>query len=146
MVDTVDPNVRSRMMSKVRGKNTAPEIALRKALHGRGFRFRVNVKTLPGTPDIVLPKWRTVLFVHGCFWHRHEGCRFAYSPRSNEAFWQQKFSANIARDRKVANELDQLGWQFLIVWECALRDPIKLRESLQNYLGPSRHRTRGRLN
>ena len=120
MADIVDQKTRSRMMSRIRGSNTKPEILLRKALHAEGFRFRINVRNLPGTPDIVLRKWNTAIQVHGCFWHRHPGCPKATSPSSNVSFWQDKFAANVERDRRALMKLDELGWRTLTIWECAI--------------------------
>ena len=111
MTDIVDPATRSRMMSGIRGKDTRPEMLVRKALHARGFRFRLHVKDLPGRPDIVLPKFRAVIFVHGCFWHRHHGCRLAYTPKSNTQFWLDKLESNMRRDKLALTALDALGWQ-----------------------------------
>lgn len=121
MVDVVDPVTRSRMMANIKGKDTRPEIALRKALHALGLRFRLHSKRLPGTPDIVLPKWKAAIFVHGCFWHRHESCRYASSPATREEFWNEKFAANVARDRRNQNRLICTGWRVHVVWECELR-------------------------
>ena len=123
MTDIVDQQTRSRMMSGIRGKNTKPELALRRALHARGFRFRLHSSKVPGWPDLVLPKHRAVVFVHGCFWHRHEGCRYATSPATRQAFWQAKFDANVARDNAVRTTLLGDGWRVATVWECALRKP-----------------------
>lgn len=118
MADIVDSATRSRMMSGIRGKNTAPELTTRKFLHSQGFRFRLHVKDLPGKPDIVLPKYRTVIFVHGCFWHQHPGCKNAVMPKSNTKFWAEKLGGNVKRDARNISELVKLGWQCLIVWEC----------------------------
>lgn len=125
MADIVDQKTRSRMMSRIRGSNTKPEILLRKALHAEGFRFRINVRRLPGTPDIVLPRWGTAILVHGCFWHRHPGCPKATFPASNISFWQEKFTANIERDRRALLRLDELGWRTLTVWECAIGNEVR---------------------
>ena len=100
-----------------------------------GFRFRVHRRDLPGTPDIVLPKYRTVVFVHGCFWHRHAGCKYAYTPKSRVDFWLRKFEENVARDRKARRQLKAVGWQVIVVWECQTRDHEKLRERLLRFLG-----------
>ena len=108
-------------MSGIRGRNTKPEMELRRALHKRGFRFRVHARELPGRPDIVLPRHRAAIMVHGCFWHRHEGCRFATNPATRTEFWQDKFEANVARDRRNEVALVAAGWRVAIVWECALR-------------------------
>ncbi|RMC36591.1 very short patch repair endonuclease [Paracoccus alkanivorans] len=121
MADIVDAATRSRMMSEIRGKNTRPELLLRKALHRAGFRFRLHDATLPGKPDIVLPKYRVVIFVHGCFWHRHEGCHWCSVPGSNADFWSKKFEKNVERDRRHVTQLKQAGWRVGTVWECALR-------------------------
>ncbi|TXI89385.1 MAG: DNA mismatch endonuclease Vsr [Cupriavidus sp.] len=121
MVDVVDQATRSRMMSGIRGKDTKPELTVRSALHRAGLRFRLHA-SLPGKPDLVLPKYRTVVFVHGCFWHRHEGCRFATTPASNTGFWRGKFAANVARDAKVRQQLEDQGWRVLVIWSCQLSE------------------------
>lgn len=123
MVDIVDQASRSRMMAGIRGKNTKPEILVRSYLHRSGLRFRIHVKDLPGKPDIVLPKYKTALFVHGCFWHRHARCKFATVPTSNVEFWAQKLDANRERDRRNKRLLIRLGWRVLIIWECQLDEP-----------------------
>lgn len=124
MADIVTPEVRSRMMSRIRGRNTRPEVALRKALHRKGFRFRLHAKELPGSPDIVLPKWKTVLFVHGCYWHRHPKCRKATTPSSNIEFWTEKFRQNVERDARNTHDLHEAGWRVGVIWECAIgREP-----------------------
>jgi DNA mismatch endonuclease (patch repair protein) len=117
-------------MSRITGRDTTPELTVRSLLHGMGYRFRVHRRDLPGTPDIILPKYRTVVLVHGCFWHRHKGCRFAYTPKSRLDFWQGKFQANVERDRRQCEELVQRGWQVLIAWECQLRNPGELSHRL----------------
>jgi DNA mismatch endonuclease (patch repair protein) len=108
------------MMSGIRGKNTRPEIAVRRYLHARGFRFRLHRRDLPGKPDIVLPKYRTAIFVHGCYWHRHEGCKYATTPSTNREFWQQKFHENVERDRRHQAQLADAGWNVLVIWECRI--------------------------
>ena len=123
MVDIVDAETRSRMMAGIKGKNTKPELALRQALHARGFRFRLHSKKVHGRPDLVLPKYRAVVFVHGCFWHRHEGCGYATTPATRSEFWQAKFAANVARDSSVRGALLDEGWRVATIWECALRKP-----------------------
>lgn len=120
MVDTVTSNVRSRIMSRVRNKDSKAELILRKALHARGFRYRVNRRGLPGTPDLVFPRRGAVLFVHGCFWHRHEECRRATTPASNQDFWIEKFRRNVERDARKIAELETLGWRVEVVWECEI--------------------------
>lgn len=122
MTDTVDRKTRSRMMSGIRGKNTKPELIVRSYLHRAGLRFRLHRRDLPGRPDLVLPRFRTVVFVHGCFWHRHRACRFSYTPSSNTKFWQAKFDGNVERDRRKTLALRKLGWRVLVVWECSLSD------------------------
>lgn len=109
-------------MSGIRGKDTKPEIAVRSFLHRAGLRFRKDVRDLPGRPDIVLPKWGAVVFVHGCFWHRHRGCRFSYNPKSRRAFWQQKFRDNVARDRRNLSALKKQGWRVFVIWECEITE------------------------
>ena len=109
-------------MSRIRSKNTKPEIVVRSLLHKLGYRFRLHSSKLPGKPDIVLPKYHTVIFVHGCFWHRHPGCKYAYSPKSRVEFWQKKFGENVVRHEHVAEELEELGWRVLVVWECEIAD------------------------
>lgn len=126
MADIVDQQTRSRMMSGIRGKNTKPELALRRALHAHGFRFRLHSGKVHGRPDLVLPKHRAVVFVHGCFWHRHEGCRYTTTPATRPEFWQAKFDANVARDSAVRTKLFEDGWRVATVWECALRKPEKV--------------------
>jgi DNA mismatch endonuclease (patch repair protein) len=121
MTDVVDRATRSRMMSGIRGKNTKPELSLRRALHRLGLRFRVHAAELPGRPDIVFPKLQAVVQVHGCFWHRHTGCRFATTPASRTDFWRTKFVATMERDRKTELALRTLGWRTAVIWECELR-------------------------
>ena len=133
MADIVDQQTRSRMMSGIRGKNTKPELALRRALHARGFRFRLHSSGVPGRPDLVLPKYHAVVFVHGCFWHRHEGCRYTTSPSTRPEFWQAKFAANISRDSAVRRDLLEAGWRVATIWECALRKPERVSEVVSTF-------------
>jgi DNA mismatch endonuclease, patch repair protein len=126
MTDIVDQATRSRMMAAIGGRNTKPEIALRRALHARGFRFRLHSKQVFGRPDIVLTKHKAAIFVHGCFWHRHEGCRYTTIPESRREFWMAKFYANVARDAVVRATLLERGWRVATVWECALRKPDQI--------------------
>lgn len=121
MVDVVSPEVRSRMMAGIGGRSTCPEIAIRRAMHARGFRFRLHRKELPGTPDLVFPRYRAAVFVHGCFWHRHPGCRHASTPSTRADFWQKKFETNVLRDHRVESALLDEGWRVAIIWECSLR-------------------------
>jgi len=120
MTDIVDRATRSRMMSGIRSKDTRPERAVRSGLHKEGLRFRLNVAGLPGRPDIVLPRWNAVVFVHGCFWHRHPACRFCYTPKSRVEFWRRKFRENVTRDRRVVKELTSDGWKVHVVWTCEI--------------------------
>lgn len=125
MVDIVDAETRSRMMRNIRGKDTKPELLLRRGLHARGFRYRLHHKGLPGRPDLVFPKYRAAVFVHGCFWHRHPGCPKATTPATREDYWQSKFAVNTARDRRNIDQLQSAGWRVLVVWECELaRDAL----------------------
>ena len=121
MVDVVSPEVRSRMMSGIRGKDTQPEMLVRRFLHGHGLRYRLHDKRLPGAPDLVFPRHGTVLLVHGCYWHRHQGCQYATIPASNVEFWQEKFDGNVLRDRKAISLLLDGGWRVILLWECGLR-------------------------
>lgn len=125
-MDRLSVSRRSWLMSRVRGENTTPELTVRKYLHALGFRYRLHVNELPGKPDIVFPKYRTVVFVHGCFWHRHRGCRYASMPKSNVKFWIGKFNLNVARDKRNAVALRKGGWRCLTIWGCE----TKLNENL----------------
>jgi len=120
MTDVVSPEVRSRMMSGIRGKNTRPEILIRKCLHGCGFRYRLHDKRLPGKPDVVLPRYRAVIMIHGCFWHGHD-CHLFKWPSSNEIFWREKITKNIAVDELAVNLLHDQHWRILKIWECSLK-------------------------
>jgi DNA mismatch endonuclease (patch repair protein) len=122
VADVVTAETRSRMMSGIRGKDTKPEMTVRKALFAAGFRFRLHRRDLPGAPDVVMPGRRVVVFVHGCFWHRHDGCRLAAVPSTRMEFWKAKMDGNVLRDRRNVERLRSLGWRVLVVWECALRD------------------------
>lgn len=127
-------DIRSRNMRAVRGKNTAPEMRVRRLLHAMGYRFRLHRRDLPGTPDIVLPRHRTVIFVHGCFWHRHPGCKKATAPKSRVEFWAAKFERNVARDEVKERTLRERGWQVLVVWECETTSVEKLSAKLTSAL------------
>ena len=133
MTDIVDQQTRSRMMAGIRGKNTKPELALRRALHARGFRFRLHSGKVDGRPDLVLPKHHAVVFVHGCFWHRNEGCRYATVPATRSDFWRAKFDANVARDSAVRTRLLEDGWRVATVWECALRKPERMNNAVRTF-------------
>ena len=120
-------------MSRIRSKNTSIEIKVRKDLFHRGFRYRINVQSLPGKPDIVLPKYRTVIFIHGCFWHRHEGCKYATMPSSNADFWKNKFEKNVLNDAQHLQDLKILGWNVITVWECEIKHSFpELMDRLEN--------------
>jgi DNA mismatch endonuclease (patch repair protein) len=120
MIDIVSKETRSRMMAGIRGKNTSPEMKVRKHLHTSGFRYRLHLRSLLGIPDIVLPKYNLVIFVHGCFWHRHQGCRFTTMPSDPDGKWQRKFHGTLIRDSLVLDELTRKGWRIFILWECGL--------------------------
>lgn len=122
MVDVVSPVDRSRMMAGIKGKNSQPELHVRRLLFASGYRFRLHRRDLPGNPDIVMPGRRIAIFVHGCFWHLHHGCRFAKLPATRPEFWRVKLQANVQRDRCSIDELRAMGWRVLCVWECALRE------------------------
>jgi DNA mismatch endonuclease (patch repair protein) len=121
VIDHVSRRKRSAIMGAVRGKDTAPEILVRKAVHRLGLRFRLQGRKLPGRPDLVLPKWNTVVFVNGCFWHRHSGCKRTTIPKSNAEFWTRKFAENTRRDAANYKRLKALGWRVLILWQCQVR-------------------------
>jgi DNA mismatch endonuclease (patch repair protein) len=124
VADVVSPAKRSQMMSGIRGVNTRPEVAVRKLLFGLGYRFRLHRRELPGSPDIVMPGRKVAVFVQGCFWHRHQPCRYSTLPATRQEFWQVKLETNAARDQLAAARLKELGWRTLWVWECALRDSV----------------------
>ena len=125
-MDHLSPDRRSWNMSRIRSKDTTPERIVRSFLHRNGLRFRLHVKDLPGTPDIVLPKYKTVIEVRGCFWHRHKGCRFATVPTTNVEFWENKFTATVDRDKQTEWELKKLGWNIIVIWQCALKNAYRL--------------------
>lgn len=137
-MDQISPEHRSWNMSRIKSKNTKPELLVRSWLHRHGFRFRLHVKDLPGTPDIVLPRYRTVIEVRGCYWHRHPGCRFAYTPKSNVEFWNAKFAENIKRDISTDETLKESGWRVIVIWECEVKTNIdgKLIDLLQSKESP----------
>lgn len=125
-------------MAQVKSEDTTPEKIVRSALHRMGFRFRLHKKDLPGKPDIVLPKFKTVIFVNGCFWHRHPGCKRATMPASNTEYWEKKFSKTIERDAKTKQLLENLGWQVFVVWECELKNMTLLQDKIKKFLSNSR--------
>ena len=134
MPDVFSKEKRSWIMSRISGSNTKPEIIVRKIIHAMGFRYRLHVRNLPGTPDIVLPRHKKVVFVHGCFWHGHKGCKRSQRPSANSEFWNRKIEQNMARDKKVIKGLQKLGWRPLIIWECKTRNPLSLRKILAKFL------------
>lgn len=136
MFDIKTKEDRSYNMSRISGKNTKPEKLVRKYLFSQGFRYRKNDRKLPGTPDLVLPKYRTVIFINGCFWHGHEGCKYFVWPKSNVDFWRNKILTNIARDKLQTKQLKKMGWTVLVVWECELRPKTRQAtlETLKNKL------------
>jgi DNA mismatch endonuclease (patch repair protein) len=137
MVDVLTPAQRSFNMSRIKGKNTNPEMRVRSVLHSLGYRYRLHVRNLPGCPDIVLPKYRTVVFVHGCFWHMHD-CKYGrVTPATNAEFWQQKRKGNVSRDARRVRELRMAGWRVLKMWECWTREPEKLNKRLADLLQQS---------
>jgi len=128
MADVVSPVKRSQMMAGIRGKNTKPELIVRRMLFASGYRFRLHRQDLPGAPDIVIPWRKVAIFVHGCFWHMHQGCRYAKLPTTRPDFWKAKLEANVERDLRAVNELQALGWRVLCVWECSTRDAATAAE------------------
>lgn len=134
MADVFSPEKRSWIMSRVKGRDTRPELIVRSMIHRMGFRFRVHRRDLPGNPDIVLPKHRKIIFVHGCFWHGHPGCPRAKRPATNKEFWNAKIDANIERDKRVQRELQSMGWDVLVVWQCGIREQSKLLLKLEGFL------------
>jgi DNA mismatch endonuclease (patch repair protein) len=135
MVDMFTKAKRSEIMSRIGGKDTAPELRVRRMLHALGFRFRLHRDDLPGKPDIVLPRHRKILFIHGCFWHGHPGCPRSALPTTNRPFWEKKISGNRTRDRRVRGELRKLGWDVLVLWQCKLKDTQALADRLATFLG-----------
>ena len=123
--------VRSRNMAAIKSKNTKPEIKVRQLLHSMGYRFRLHMKDLPGNPDIVLKKYKTVIYVNGCFWHRHPNCKYASTPKTRTSFWSQKFQSNVERDNKNYIKIKNLGWKYIVVWECELKNKSDLVEKLK---------------
>ena len=136
MADRITPQHRSWNMSRIKGKDTKPEIAVRQYLFANGFRFRKNDKRYPGKPDIVLPKYHTMIFVHGCFWHRHEGCKQATTPKSRTDFWLEKFQKNVQNDAKHIQELKNMGWKVIVLWECELEKQFE--ETMRNVIAEIR--------
>lgn len=137
MADRLAPEARSANMSRVRNKNTKPELRVRSVLHRAGYRFRLHGRDLPGSPDIVLPKWRTVVLVHGCFWHGHEGCRRSKLPSTRTDFWRGKVAKNRARDDAAQQSLEALGYRVVTLWECELKDESSILSRVNSVTGRS---------
>ena len=139
-MDTLSPKERSERMSKIRSKDSTPEMKLRSLVHGMGFRYRLHVKDLPGKPDLVFPARHAIIFMHGCFWHRHGECKLARMPKSRLDFWQEKLEANRQRDLIHRQQLLELGWNILVVWECQLNDTANVARIIQEFLSTSKGR------
>ena len=136
-MDTLSPADRSALMARIRGKDTKPELAVRRALHALGYRYRIHGRGLPGKPDLVFAKRRTAIFIHGCFWHRHD-CKKASTPKSRQDYWTAKFAANVERDRRHAEALAADGWRVFVAWECEIEKDATLLKRLVRFLGPPR--------
>ena len=134
-MDRISPEQRSQNMAQVKSKNTKPEMLVRSLLHRMGYRFRLHIKTLPGHPDVVLPRYKAVIFVHGCFWHGHEGCKRATMPATRTEFWRKKIDGNQSRDRRNLNALEELGYRCLVIWQCEMKDIEVLKMRLSEFLG-----------
>lgn len=132
--DILTPEERSRMMGRIKGRNTKPEMVVRSLCHAMGLRFRLHRKNLPGSPDLVFPKYKLCLFVHGCFWHHHPGCKYAYTPKTRLDFWLPKLQRNVERDREKEEALRALGWRVEVVWECETRHVDTLESRLRDIL------------
>ncbi|WCT75866.1 DNA mismatch endonuclease Vsr (plasmid) [Sphingomonas naphthae] len=135
-MDTLDPAARSERMRRVRGKNTRPEMVVRRLAHRLGYRFRLHRRDLPGSPDLVFPGRRAVIFVHGCFWHQHDCSRGARRPSNNAAYWHPKLARNVERDREARQRLESEGWRVLVLWECEMRNSEQLSRRLTGFLDP----------
>ena len=134
MTDIFNPEKRSEIMSRIRGRDTKPELIVRRIAHGLGFRFRLHRKDLPGRPDIVFPRHEAVIVVHGCFWHRHPGCKRASSPKTRVRYWQNKFEDNVVRDRRNETALRDLGWKVMVIWECETKDHEAVAARIESFL------------
>jgi DNA mismatch endonuclease (patch repair protein) len=143
MSDRISPSHRSWNMSRIRGENTKPEIRVRSLFHRMGYRFRLRRRHPPGKPDLILPRHKAAVFVHGCFWHRHRSCRYAYTPKSNVAFWRTKFQKNVKRDLQVSRLLTSLGWKVIIIWECETMDLDTLKPKVLQLMTQPSSRTNG---
>ncbi len=133
-MDRYSPEKRSALMAKIGGKNTKPELIVRRTAHAMGYRFRLHRKDLPGRPDLIFPKYHLALFVHGCFWHRHHGCKKCTTPATRTDFWKAKFKANVERDERVRRELEALGWRVEVIWECETKNPSQIEMRLKQVL------------
>lgn len=136
--DKLDARARSTLMAKIRSRDTSPELRVRKAAHAAGLRFRLHRRDLPGTPDLILPRHRLAIFVHGCFWHRHPGCRRASLPATRTEFWEAKFARNVERDRTAMAALSDLGWLTLVIWECDTHNPASISSLILRQCRPPR--------
>lgn len=134
MTDHVDRAKRSLIMAAVHSQDTKPEMAVRRMVHALGYRYRLHDRKLPGKPDLVFASQTKAIFVHGCFWHRHAGCKYATTPKTRKRFWEAKFSSNMARDRRTRRELRRMGWAVLTVWQCQLKNPGKLAGRIDEFL------------
>lgn len=134
MTDTISKEHRSWNMSRIKGKNTKPEVTVRSLLHKMGYRFRLNRKDLPGKPDIVLPKYNTVIFIHGCFWHQHKNCSRSNIPKTNDKYWIPKLEKNILRDKQVIKNLRKLNWNVFVLWECEIKNIKKIKREINRIL------------
>lgn len=135
MIDTLTQEERSERMSRIRNRNTGPEMAVRRIVHGMGYRYRLHRRDVPGTPDLVFGPRRKVIFVHGCFWHRHKNCRLARLPKSRLDFWEPKLEANRIRDERNQYELSRKDWEVLVIWECEIKQESRLRQRIRKFLG-----------
>jgi len=142
-VDSLTPAQRSERMSRIKGKNTKPELIVRSLIHRMGYRYRLHGKGLPGRPDLVFTGRRKVIFVHGCFWHRHEGCRLARLPKSRLDFWRPKLEANAERDKEVERRVTELGWKILIIWECEVKNEAALAPRVRAFLDDTGNNNEG---
>lgn len=137
MSDIFERAKRSEIMSRIRGRDTKPELVVRRIAHRLGFRFRLHRKDLPGSPDIVFPRYRAIIMVHGCFWHRHPGCKYAYTPKTRVQFWRQKFEGNVVRDRRNERALSERGWRTTVIWECETKDQQAVAARIESFLRES---------
>ena len=134
MTDIYEPKKRSEIMSRIRGRDTKPELIVRRIAHRLGFRFRLHRQDLPGCPDIVFPRHRAVIVVHGCFWHRHPGCKYASIPKTRESYWMNKFEDNIVRDRRNETALRELGWRVMVIWQCETKNYETVADRIKSFL------------